>query len=97
MTEDQYRELFKSFGIEARNLRHVLRNGDLPKRVYFNRNTDVGIYFSARTQDEAWYPANLWETIDPHRVQKADLDRLNVVPWTMKETSEFRNLVSNWQ
>ena len=27
MTEDQYRELFETMGIEARELRHVLRYG----------------------------------------------------------------------
>ena len=28
--------------------------GRLPRRVYFNRNKDVGIYFSAHGDDEAW-------------------------------------------
>ena len=73
MTEDQYREMFETMGIEARELRHVLRYGGLPRRVYFNRNKDIGIYFSAHGDDEAWYPSNLWEKIDPYRVQKAGL------------------------
>ena len=47
MTEDQYREMFETIGVEARELRHVLRYGGLPRRVYFNRNKDVGICFSA--------------------------------------------------
>ena len=80
MTEDQYRELFGTIGIEAGELRHVLRYGGLPRRVYFNRNRDVGIYFSAHGDDEAWYPSNLWEKVNPYRVQKVDHRRLNVVP-----------------
>ena len=52
MTEDQYRKLFETVGIEARGLRHVLRFEGLPRRVYFNRNKEVGIYFSAHGDDE---------------------------------------------
>ena len=97
MTEDQYRELFETIGIEARELRHVLRYGGLPRGVYFNRNRDVGIYFSAHGDDEAWYPSNLWEKIDPYRVQEADHRRLNVVPRLGMETRAFGNLVWNWR
>ena len=96
MTEDQYREIFKALGIEARNLRNVLRYAGLPRRVYFNRNRNVDIYFSAHRDDEAWYPGNLWERIDSHLVQKADHGRLNVVPRSGMATRAFRNLVSNW-
>lgn len=96
VTENQYRELFKTVGIEAREMRHVLRYGDLPRRVYFNRNRDVGIYFPAHVDDKAWYPGKLWENIDPYRVQKADRYRLNVVPRPGMETSAFRNLVLHW-
>ena len=97
MTKDQYRELFRSLGIEDRGLGHVLRYGGLPKRVYFNRNRDVGIYFSAHGDDGAWYPRSLWEVIDPSRVQKVDHRRLNVVARSGMETGAFRNLVLNWQ
>ena len=97
MTEDQYRGLFSAIGIEARELRHVLRYGGLPRRVYFNRNRDVGIYFSAHADDEAWYPSNLWEKIDPYWVQKADHGRLNVVPRPGMATRAFQDLVLNWQ
>ena len=97
MTEDQYRELFGTMGIEVRELRHVPRYGGLPRRVYFNRNRDVGIYFSAHGDDGAWYPSNLWEKIDPYRVQKVDNRRLNVVPRPGMATGAFRNLVLNWQ
>lgn len=99
MTEDQYRELFRDLGIEARELRKVLRYKGLPKRVYFNRsrNKDVGIYFSAHANDEAWYPSNLWGKIDSHRIQMADHRRLNVVPRSGMEIESFRNLVSHWQ
>ena len=97
MTEDQYRELFEIVGIEARELRHVLRYRGLPRRVYFNRNRDVGVYFSAHCGDEAWYPRNLWEKIDTYRVQKADHRRLNVVPRPGMTTRAFLNLVVNWQ
>ncbi len=97
MKEDQYRDLFETMGIEDRGLRHVLRYGGLPTRVYFNRNKDVGIYFSAHGDDEAWYPSCLWEEIDPYRVQKTDLRRLNVVPRLGMATAAFRNLVLNWQ
>ena len=97
MTENQYRELFRTLGIEARQLGHVLRYADQPKRVYFNRNRNVGIYFSAHADDEAWYPGNLWVKIESHRVQKVDHGRLNVVPRSGMETSAFRNLVSHWQ
>ena len=97
MTEDQYRGLFSAIGIEARELRHVLRYGGLPRRVYFNRNRDVGIYFSAHAGDEAWYPSNLWEKIDSYWIQKADNGRLNVVPRLGMETRAFQDLVLNWQ
>ena len=97
ITEGQYRELFETLGIEARELRHVLRYRGWPRRVYFNRNKDVGIYFSAHGDDEAWYPSNLWEKINPYRVQKADHKRLNVVPGPGMATGAFRNLVLNWQ
>lgn len=97
MTEEQYRELFGTIGIEAGELRHVLRYGGLPRRVYFNRNGNVGIYFSAHEDDESWYPSNLWEKIDPDRVQKKDRRRLNVVPRLGMATRAFRNLVLNWQ
>ena len=97
MTEKQYRELFETIGIEARELRHVLRFGGLPRRVYFNRNKYVGIYFSAHVDDEAWYPSNLWEKIGPCRIQKADHSRLNVVPRPRMAAGAFRNLVLNWQ
>ena len=97
MTEGHYRELFETLGIEARKLGHVLRYGGLPRRVYFNRNRYLGIYFSAHSEDEAWHPSNLWEKIHSHRVQKADYGRLNVVPGPGMATAAFRNLVSNWQ
>ena len=97
MTEEEYRELFGTLGIEARKLRHVLRNGGVPRRVYFNRNKDVGIYFSAHGDDETWYPSNLWGKIHPNRVQKVDHRRLNVVPKPGMEAVAFRNLVSHWQ
>ena len=97
MTEDQYRVLFAALGIEARELRRVLRYGGLPRRVYFNRNKDVGIYFSAHGDDEAWYPNHLWEKIAPYRVQKVDHRRLNVFPWPGMEAEAFRNLVLHWQ
>ena len=94
--DSEYREMFETMGIEARKLRHVLRYGGLPRRVYFNRNKDVGIYFSAHGDDEAWYPSNLWEKIGPYRVQKADHKRLNVVPRPGMATGAFRNLVLHW-
>ena len=97
MTESQYRELFRDLGIEAREIRHVLRYAGQPRRVYFNRNRHLGIYFSAHSDDEAWYPGSLWEKIDSHLVQKADHGRLNVVPSSRMETRAFSNLVSNWQ
>ena len=97
MTEQQYYGLFGTLGIEARGLRYVLRYRGLPRRVYFNRYRDVGIYFSAHSDDEAWYPIDLWERIDSYRVQRIDHDRLNVVPKPGQETAAFRNLVSRWQ
>ncbi len=97
MNVSEYQEMFENMGIEDRELRHVLRYGGLPRRVYFNRNKDVGIYFSAHGDDEAWYPSNLWEKIAPYRVQKADHKRLNVVPRPGMATGAFRNLVLNWE
>ena len=66
MSENQYRELFKTLGIEAREIGHVLRYAGRPKRVYFNRNRRIGIYFSAHSDDEAWYPVGLVEQ-DSHQ------------------------------
>ena len=97
MTEGQYRELFRTLGIEARQLGHVLRYAGHPRRVYFNRNRNVGIYFSAHAHDAAWYPGNLWVKIDPYRVQKADHGRLNVVPRFGMAAAAFGNLVENWK
>ena len=97
VTEDQYRRLFEGLGIECRGLGKVLRYAGLPRRVYFNRNRHLGIYFSAHADDEAWYPSSLWERIESHRVQKADHGRLNVVPRSGMAIAGFRNLVSNWQ
>ena len=96
MSENQYRELFKPLGIEAREIRHVLRYAGQPKRVYFNRNRHTGIYFSAHTDDEAWYPVGLWNRIDTCQVKKADYGRLNVVPRLGMETRAFRALISHW-
>ena len=96
MAEDQYRELFGLIGIEARQLRNVLRYGGLPRRVYFNRNRYVGIYFSAHGDDEAWYPSNLWEKVNSYQIQKVDRLRLNVVPRHGMATKAFLNLVVNW-
>ena len=70
MSENQYRELFKTLGIEAREIGHVLRYAGKPRRVYFNRNRHIGIYFSAHSDDEAWYPVSLWNRIDTYRVKK---------------------------
>ncbi len=98
MIENQYRELFKTLGIEERGLYHVLRYGGVARRVYFDRNREVGIYFSAHSDDEAWYPSNLWDKIDPDLIpRKADQDRLNVVPKPGMEVDAFRNLVLRWQ
>ena len=97
MNEDQYRELFEAVGIEARELRHVLRYRGLPKRVYFNRNKNVGIYFSAHADDESWYPTTLWARIYPYQVQRVDRRRLNVVPRDGMATAAFQNLVLAWQ
>ena len=96
MSENQYRELFKTLGIEAKEIGHVLRYAGQPKRVYFNRNRHAGIYFSAHSDDEAWYPVRLWNRIDTYRVKKADYGRLNVVPRLGMETRAFQDLVSNW-
>ena len=97
LNEEQYRELFGSLGIEARELRHVLRYQGLPRRVYFNRNRATGIYFSAHQDDEAWYSSNLWDKVYPHLVQKADQERLNVVPKPGMAAQAFRDLVVGWQ
>ena len=67
-TENQYRELFETLGIEARQLGRVLRYAGQPRRVYFNRNRNVGIHFSAHADDEAWYPSNLWENIGRYQI-----------------------------
>ena len=96
MTEDRYRELFDSLGIEARELGHVLRYRGLTWRVYFNRNRHVGIYFSAHPDDEAWYPGNLWDRIDSHLLQRKDHGRVNVVPRPGLEAPAFRRLRSHW-
>ena len=97
MEESQYRELFSTLEIEVGNLGRVLRYRGVPKRVYFNRTRAVGIYFSAHADDEAWYPSNLWDKINPYLLQKSDQDRLNVIPKPSMEASAFRSLVSNWQ
>ena len=97
MTEAQYRELSETIGIEARERSHVLRYGGLPRRVYSNRSRDVGNYFSAHGDDEAWYPSNLWEEIDSYRVQMADHGRLDVVPGPGRAPGAFRNLGFIWQ
>lgn len=96
MTENQYRELLKALGIEARRLGHVLRYAGQPRRLYFNQNRNVGIYFSAHADDEAWYPSNLWEKIGRYQVKGTDHGRLNVIPRSGMATSAFRNLVENW-
>ena len=97
MEESQYRELFSTLGIEVGNIGKVLRYRGIPKRVYFNRTRVVGIYFSAHMDDEAWYPSNLWDKIDPYLLKKADQDRLNVVPKPSMEASAFGSLASNWR
>lgn len=97
MTEAQYRELFESLGIEERGLGYVLRYAGQPRRVYFNRNRNVGVYFSAHADDEAWYPSHMWERIDDRLIKVKDHGRLNVVPRPVMETSAFRNLKANWR
>ena len=97
MNERQYRDLFAALGIEARAIGKVLRYWEKPRRVYFNHNGNVGIYFSARLSDEDLYPIAQWQRVSLHLVQPIDQDRLNVVPRPGMEAQAFRKLVANWQ
>ena len=97
MNERQYRDLFASLEIEARDIGNVLRYWELPRRVYFNDYGDVGIYFSARLSDEDLHPIAQWYRVGTHLIQPRDQDRLNVVPRPGMEAQAFGDLVLNWQ
>ena len=94
MTEKQWEELFQSLDIEhwGVNDGHVLCYRGRSIQMYWCRNRDVGIYFSAGAS--GIYPDNLWERIDPSLVKEKDRRRQNVTPWPGKESDAFRDRLS---
>ena len=97
MNEEQYREIFRELGIEAREIGHTLRWKGLSGSCYFNRNRKVGIYFTTQMRHEARYPFRLWERINPNRVKATDRNLLNVVPRPGVELAAFRQLTRHWE
>ena len=72
--EDQYMELFRALGIQARpaGSSQVMSYGGQSIQLYFVRNPDVGIYFSARLSDQHLYPSSLWHHLSPSSVNMKD-------------------------
>lgn len=95
-TEDHYRELFQKVGIEVRRIGHTLRWRGRSMRCYFNRNRDVGVYFTANPKDSSLYLDHLWEGIDARRVKQQDRPLLNVRPVLGREHAAFLALVMTW-
>ena len=97
LTEAQYRELFEELGIEARQITHTLRWRGKSMRCYFNRNHDVGIYFTANPNDAPLYPDHLWERVEARRVKQKDRPLLIVRPLSGRELVAFRAFARGWE
>ena len=102
MEGNQYTEIFRSLGIQARPVgsSYPMRYGGQSIHLYFISNLDIGVYFSARLADEHLYPRSLWCHIDPLLVKKKDRPesqwrRLPVRPREGREAEAFRRLLED--
>ena len=97
--EDQYMELFRALGIQARpaGSSQVMSYGGQSIQLYFVRNPDVGIYFSARLSDQHLYPSSLWHHLSPSSVNMKDRPssgRFPVRPRAGQEVEAFSRLLN---
>ena len=97
LTEAQYRELFEELGIAARQIAHTLRWRGKSMRCYFNRNHDVGIYFTANPNDAPLHPEHLWERVEARRVKQKDGPLLNVRPLSGRDLVAFHAFAREWE
>ena len=95
-TEYRYRKMLKSLGFDGEIiLAEVLRYKGKSIRLYFNRNTEGKIYFTASKKDISRYPTNLWSDVDSWEIKIKDKekDKINLVPHAGKEEEAFRKLL----
>ena len=100
MLAEEYVEIFDELGIydhqEAPNLGRTLKHPgtDLPS-LYFNRNRQIGVYFTGYLEDERHFPEHPWERIPDYMVKRGDRGRLNVVPMAGRERRAFESLLES--
>ena len=92
-------ELFRALGIQARPVgsSQVMMYGGQSIQLYFVRNPDVGIYFSARLSDQHLYPSSLWHHLSPLSVNMKDRPssgRFPVRPRAGQEVEAFSRLLN---
>ena len=99
MTAEQYVRLFDELSIYDHqgvpNLGRTLKHPgtDLPS-LYFNRNEQIGVYFTGYMEDERYFPEHLWERILDNRVKLGDRGRRNIVPRAGRERRAFESLIN---
>ena len=98
MDAEGYARLFKTLGVDAGNSKpnnsKVLRHPRFIISLYFNRNREVGVYFSTNSQHSGSFPPHLWVTVPPDSVNKKARNVLNIVPKAGKEREAIASLLA---
>ena len=100
MAAEAFVILFDALGIYdhqgAPNLGRTLKcDGRVLPSLYFNRNREGVVYFTAYIHDEGYLPESLWERIPDFRLKSGDSGRLNIVPRAGRERRAFQSLLDS--
>ncbi len=97
MDAEAYIRLFEGLGFDVSdpgpNNGRLLRHPSLRAHLYFNRNRQIGVYFTSATDPLRNYPSRLWVEIPNSQVKRKDHGLTNVVPRDGMEHAAFQALL----
>lgn len=91
-TEYRYRQMFKSLGFDGDIvLTKVLRCKGKSIKMFFNRNIEGKIYFTANEKDYDYSPENLWFDVNGWQIKSKDKEKgkVNIIPVPGREKEAF--------
>lgn len=98
MDAEAYLRLFDDLSFDTRNLSPnngwLLRHPRLSARLYFNRNREIGVYFTGYPGDSDKFPPDLWTRVPAERIKKSDHNLFNAIPMAGMERRAFSALLS---
>jgi uracil-DNA glycosylase len=95
-TYEGYCELFQDLGFYEFQLTKTLKHGAFVPSIYFNRNRDQIIYFTAYESQEDYFSAKLWNSVEGRiKIKDKDLRSglINLIPKPGKIREAFESLL----